>query len=444
MRIASINLNKRLGNPQAKSHFEKWLEDHKVDLILAQEPWIRNKDYTISLRFFTDLGGNDSVHIWIRRKWIEQNVKLLAENWQEINIGYFKIHNVYFSAYSSEERIQFLKKIEEYLLKSKTASNIIVGDFNLAPRPEDGIVNGNISNFNTLEERDALNSLLDNRNLIDFSADFVKNENIKYTIEKKSGFYSQFRCDLVIIDKYLECIITGKYDHQVRKEPNSFTDHSAIILELPVDIPASNNYALDLFENLEVTGSSRRNSYSPHKTAISRKEPSSVAKFLIEKNIIDVKNKSLLDYGCGYGEDVKWYKSQGINSVGWDPYKNFGYNTIAEGKYDIVTCIFVLNVLPNAYERFNTIKKVIEYTKKGGKIILAARSEEAILKEAENKNWQKHNDGFWSSISRQTFQKGIGLKEIKCYMNALGLEIDKITEELQTINDTTIAIITKN
>src|SRR5437773_1989492 len=30
--------------------------------------------------------------------------------------------------------------------------------------------------------------------------------------------------------------------------------------------------------------------------------------------------RSLLDYGCGYGGDVRWLRSKKIEAVGWDPH----------------------------------------------------------------------------------------------------------------------------
>ncbi len=39
MRLASVNLNKRLGNPAPRATLTAWLSRHGVDMLLAQEPW---------------------------------------------------------------------------------------------------------------------------------------------------------------------------------------------------------------------------------------------------------------------------------------------------------------------------------------------------------------------------------------------------------------------
>jgi hypothetical protein len=44
---------------------------------------------------------------------------------------------------------------------------LVVGDFNLAPRPFDGLTDGNPSRFTTATERAALNRLLVRANLAD-------------------------------------------------------------------------------------------------------------------------------------------------------------------------------------------------------------------------------------------------------------------------------------
>ncbi|MGH8901042.1 MAG: hypothetical protein ACRDYA_05015 [Egibacteraceae bacterium] len=37
MRLASVNLNKRLGNPAASARLAAWLEQQHVDVLVAQE-----------------------------------------------------------------------------------------------------------------------------------------------------------------------------------------------------------------------------------------------------------------------------------------------------------------------------------------------------------------------------------------------------------------------
>lgn len=443
MIIVSINLNKRLGNIIAKNRFEKWLEDNDVDLILCQEPWALKKPIPLILKYFEDLGGSDHTRVWIRRKWIKPKVVKIMGNWQEIDLDYLCLYNVYLSAYSTEERIDFLQNITSYIKDKISKPVIILGDFNIAPNAQDGLINNYESKFNSPMERFFLKDLLDKNELIDFSISFITNEN-KFTIERKNKkFVSRFRCDLALITRYLCFYIKGHYDHNVRIGPDSFTDHSAILLDIPITLAKSDYKTLDLFEEIEPDFKISAYQYKPQNTAISRNEPSTVAKMVFNRFLSNNRHFELLDYGCGYGIDVKWYNNMKINAEGWDPSEKFGFTKLPQKKYDIVTCVFVLNVLSNPYERFVTLTKALSLVKTGGRLIIATRSPETIDKEALRKKWIKHNDGYWSSEAKNTFQKGIGMQEIENLLKHINHAIDPISHELDPISDTVVAVTLK-
>jgi hypothetical protein len=73
---------------------------------------------------------------------------------------------------------------------------------------------------------------------------------------------------------------------------------------------------------------------SPHLTAISRKAPSAPAKHLHKAGLLKGR---LLDYGYGRGKDADTY--------GMDRYDPHFFPCRPEGKYDTVTCTYVLNVV---------------------------------------------------------------------------------------------------
>jgi DNA phosphorothioation-associated putative methyltransferase len=84
------------------------------------------------------------------------------------------------------------------------------------------------------------------------------------------------------------------------------------------------------------------------KTAISRHKISAPTMFLLKQGLIS-KDKTILDYGCGYGKDTEVLKSLGFNVVGYDP--NYFPNSLSqESEFDIVICNYVFNVLPITYE----------------------------------------------------------------------------------------------
>lgn len=77
-------------------------------------------------------------------------------------------------------------------------------------------------------------------------------------------------------------------------------------------------------------------------TAIKRNGPSFPAKFFVEKicskispryngiNHPECRINTILDYGCGYGDDVKYYEQQGFTAAGYDPDPKFGHTYIPD------------------------------------------------------------------------------------------------------------------
>jgi exonuclease III len=439
IKIASINLNKRLGNPLARQAFEKWLDANSIDLVLAQEPWTRGKSESVSLRFFDDLGGNDGVRVWLRRKWKNIPVNNIKENWQEICLDYLTIYNVYLSAYDSLVRAKFINKLAEAVADKKLRPVLIVGDFNLAPTPLDGVIGNQISGFTEPQERIAFETLLKTGNMIDGT--FKSDSAVEYTIEREiAGKLSRFRCDLALYSKYLGDEIKVGYDHSVRNGVGKFTDHSALVINLPVDIPAGGNEPLELFEDVGSQHDASSWQYEPYKTAMSRSDPSSVAKMIVNSQFIPQKSNRILDFGCGRGADLTFYSGIGFDAEGWDPHKPFGFSVRPNGLFDLVTCVFVLNVLPNPFERLAALADALTFVRKEGLLVVATRSPEAIESEGIEKKWKRHNDGFWSSEARATFQKGIGLNEIARLLERLERGVNPDTTRLAPIKDTVVVI----
>jgi SAM-dependent methyltransferase len=263
----------------------------------------------------------------------------------------------------------------------------------------------------------------------------------EFTIERKiSTSIYQFRCDLALVTRYISNLIYAEYDHLVRSGNSRFTDHSAIILEMPVTFYPVNIHTPELFPEYN---SESRNPVvvSSHKTAMGRVIPSSVAKKIVQSKLFNPSKIKILDYGCGRGMDLIYYKSMGYEADGWDPYEPFGYSIRPKTKYDLVICTFVLNVLYNRYERLKVIKEACSYLQPNGVLIIATRSPETIEHEALTKHWKPYNDGYWSSVSRRTFQRGISLKEIKIICEHLGYFIHPFTKILNCVSDTVVAVV---
>jgi diadenosine tetraphosphate (Ap4A) HIT family hydrolase len=109
----------------------------------------------------------------------------------------------------------------------------------------------------------------------------------------------------------------------------------------------------------------QQNKFS-HLTAIERIYLSFPARFLLEKNLLQGK---ILDFGCGFGNDVKLLQQKGFDITGYDPYY---FPQYPNEKFDTIICFYVLNVLfPE--EQANVLMDVSHLLKPGGKAYFAVR-----------------------------------------------------------------------
>lgn len=136
--------------------------------------------------------------------------------------------------------------------------------------------------------------------------------------------------------------------------------------------------------------------YNPFITAISRKKMSKPMRELVKAGTLE--NKKVLDYGCGRGEDVRQLNKQGIETYGYDKYSQ-DYNNPVQEKFDVVTCHYVFNVIPNLDEHktlIDTLRSLAE------EVYITVRSDIEVV---TTPPWKRDEDsrGFWST--RGTFQR---------------------------------------
>jgi diadenosine tetraphosphate (Ap4A) HIT family hydrolase len=103
-----------------------------------------------------------------------------------------------------------------------------------------------------------------------------------------------------------------------------------------------------------------------HLTAKERVYLSVPGKLLLVRNLIQ---GQVLDFGCGFGNDVKLLQKQGFNVLGYDPHYFPGFPDV---KFDTIFCFYVLNVLfPE--EQANVLMEISYLLKPGGKAYYAVR-----------------------------------------------------------------------
>ena len=145
------------------------------------------------------------------------------------------------------------------------------------------------------------------------------------------------------------------------------------------------------------------NRFFPEKTAIARQGPSGPAQFTV--NLLDFHGKSVLDFGCGKSSDAVFFQEHGAQCWIYDPFYFPLINLpwIFQGRqiagisprhptelFDIVTCIFVLNVVVER-ERVIIADQLLHLMKPtSGKIIIGVREDWTAVKNT----WVPYDDGY--------------------------------------------------
>jgi DNA phosphorothioation-associated putative methyltransferase len=116
---------------------------------------------------------------------------------------------------------------------------------------------------------------------------------------------------------------------------------------------------------------------------------------------------SVLDYGCGKGDDVRELEAHGIDVTGWDPVHrpNEDYSN-----KEIVNLGFVLNVIEDRTERTETLLRAWEHTDKVLSVAVMVAGESVISQ------FTPYKDGIITR--RNTFQKYYSQAEIKYYIES--------------------------
>ena len=154
------------------------------------------------------------------------------------------------------------------------------------------------------------------------------------------------------------------------------------------------------------------NSYN---TAISRKTWSVPGRWLYEEFF--KKNKiplgSMLDFGAGRSKDSEyWSKATGADAQAYD---KFYQPSRPDRKFELVTVIFVLNVVETDEERIVILNDAMQYVMPDGYIFIATRSKKDIANAVKKgKNWTKLPSGAYvSNPKKHTIQCGVDDQDIQ-------------------------------
>ena len=140
------------------------------------------------------------------------------------------------------------------------------------------------------------------------------------------------------------------------------------------------------------------------RTALQRHELSSPMQHLLALGFLDG-TRSVFDYGCGQGDDVRLLAAMGVDATGWDPAFHPDNPRVPA---DIVNIGFVLNVIEDAGERREALQRAFSLARHVlvASVMLGYQSKRAQFTE--------YRDGVVTQ--RNTFQKYYTQDEFRAYV----------------------------
>lgn len=151
-----------------------------------------------------------------------------------------------------------------------------------------------------------------------------------------------------------------------------------------------------------------RSAIERHRTALSRYGFSAPIQMLSRFGFLDG-TRSLFDYGCGRGDDVRGLVAIGVDAAGWDPHYANDRPIVSAS---IVNLGFVVNIIENLSERELALERSYSLSKE---VLVVS----AMLTNQDSVRGVPYADGVLTS--RNTFQKYYSQSELKDF-------IDRVTK----------------
>lgn len=137
--------------------------------------------------------------------------------------------------------------------------------------------------------------------------------------------------------------------------------------------------------------------YDPYKkTALKRKTLSVPMRHLHENGLLHGK---ILDFGCGNGDDVAALNNYGYDIKGYDGFNPMWLdNSLLDERYDVVTCNYVMNVIPSLKEHSEVVDRL---KRLGSEVYISVRTDKKAVK--PNWKWVDESQGYWTP--KDSFQR---------------------------------------
>jgi endonuclease/exonuclease/phosphatase family metal-dependent hydrolase len=221
MRVASVNVRRGLRNPDRHAGLERWVGRWAPDVLFLQEA-VHSADLPPKVGGLRLLGGTASSACYGA---IEGRVTTLDADGRIIRVEADGLLAV--GCYFPHERSAARRRLFDLLSVSAAGADLICGDFNMAPREQDGMFGDSPSKWTGRLERRALETMFVALDLVDATA----GEPAEPTFIQQRGAASiRFRCDLALVRR--GTVSQVAVDHDTRIGPTAFTDHSGLIADL--------------------------------------------------------------------------------------------------------------------------------------------------------------------------------------------------------------------
>lgn len=143
-----------------------------------------------------------------------------------------------------------------------------------------------------------------------------------------------------------------------------------------------------------------------HRTALSRSEVSRPVRLALEAGLISSAT-TVLDYGCGKGDDLRNLRARGVECFGWDPVHR------PDGELreaDLVNLGYVVNVIEDPGERADTLRRAWHHARQV--LVVAAR----LTIDEPGRCGRPLGDGHLTSVG--TFQRFYHQHELREWIDA--------------------------
>ncbi len=144
----------------------------------------------------------------------------------------------------------------------------------------------------------------------------------------------------------------------------------------------------------------------PGRTALKRDKLSVPMRALLNVGLVSPE-RSLFDYGCGYGDDLRFLAQRSIKVLGWDPYHR---PKTPKRRADIVTCLYVLDSIADPEARASALKEAWRLSRHY--LVVAGRSDKFI-----GETWP-YADG-WISQRSKVFLTYYSMRSMQEYVEAI-------------------------